>query len=127
MKHLFIFYNTLKANFTSKAIAALKLSFIGQIDKSICKKHMNFEIYRIVVQILCILTLTDVLLILLSEDANIGVYFFNQTKVPGPFIMHQLILECKYHSQKICVKFHHLRKGSFQGEQQYSAACLKML
>lgn len=63
MKHLFIVYNTLKANFISKAIITLKLSFIGQIDKFIYKKHMNFEIYRIVVQILYILTLTGILLI----------------------------------------------------------------
>lgn len=51
MKHLFIDYNTLKANVISKAIISLsdsfhsKLSYIGQRDKSIHKKHMNFEIY----------------------------------------------------------------------------------
>lgn len=47
---------------------------------------MNFEIYRTVVQILYILTLVGVSLILLSEDSNTGVFFFNQTKVSGHFI-----------------------------------------
>lgn len=74
MKHLFIGYNTLKANFISKAIIAIKLSFIGQIDKSIYKKYMNFEIYA-TVQILYILILTGILLILLSEDSNTGFFF----------------------------------------------------
>lgn len=49
---------------------------------------MNFKIYKTVVQILYILTLTCILLILLSEDSYIGVYFFNQMKVSGPFIIH---------------------------------------
>lgn len=37
---------------------------------------MNFEIYRTVVQILYISTLNGILLVLLSEDSNTGVYFF---------------------------------------------------
>lgn len=46
------------------------------------------KIHRTVVETLYISTLTGVLLILLSEDSNIGVYFFNQTKVSGTFIIH---------------------------------------
>lgn len=87
MKHLFIGYNTLKANFISKGIIALKLSFIGQTDKSIYKKYMNFEIYRTVVQTVYILTLADAV-VLLPEDSNTAVYFFNQTKVSGSFIIN---------------------------------------
>lgn len=49
---------------------------------------MNFEIYKTVVQILYILTLTHISLILFSKDSNTGVYFFNQMKVSGPFIIH---------------------------------------
>lgn len=94
MEHLFIGYNTLKVNFTSKAIISLsdlshrKLNFIGQVDTSIYKKHMNFKIYITVIQILYSSPLTGILLILLSEGSNTDVFFFNQTKLSGTFIIH---------------------------------------
>lgn len=86
MKHLFIDSITLRAKaFISKAIFSLsdslrrKLSFV---------RYMYFDIYRRVVQILCISILTSVLLIFLSESLNTGVYFFNQTKISEAFIIH---------------------------------------
>lgn len=52
---------------------------------------MNFEIYRTVVQILYISTLTGRLLILLLEIKR---EIFTQTEISVIFIIHSVILEC---------------------------------